>query len=88
MTAPAMDSVEAWVVAYLAQRLSRDEAAIQPAALLVEDLGADSLDTVEMLMDAEAAFDIQFTDEQAAAIATVADAIDCIAARVREARAG
>jgi acyl carrier protein len=83
-----MEKIEVWVIAYLSKRLLCDNERIQPTAVLTGDLGADSLDTVEMLMDAEAAFGVQFTDEQATAIATVGDAIGCIAARVREARAG
>ena len=73
-----MDDSETWVIAYLSARLLCDPSLIQPTAVLTADLGADSLDTVEMLMDAESAFGVQFTDEQAEAIATVGDAIACI----------
>ena len=73
-----MDDSETWVIAYLSARLLCDPDLIQPTAVLADDLGADSLDTVEMLMEAEAVFGVQFTDAQAEVIATVDDAIACI----------
>ncbi|MEI7710826.1 MAG: acyl carrier protein [Rhodospirillales bacterium] len=73
-----MDDSESWVIAYLSARLLCDPNLILPTAVLTDDLGADSLDTIEMLMDAESAFGVHFTDDQAEAIVTVDDAIACI----------
>ena len=53
--------------------VSNDE--IEPAASFIEDLGADSLDTVELVMALEEEFDIEIPDEDAEKIATVKDAI-------------
>jgi acyl carrier protein len=55
-----------------------DEAEITPTASFVEDLGADSLDTVELVMALEEAFDIEIPDTDAEKIRTVQDAIDYI----------
>ncbi len=51
-------------------------------ASFVEDLGADSLDVVEMVMAFEEAFDLKIPDEDAEKIATVQDAVDYIKARI------
>ncbi len=51
---------------------------VTPQASFVEDLGADSLDTVELVMAFEEAFDIEIPDEDAEKIRTVQDAVDYI----------
>jgi acyl carrier protein len=55
-----------------------DEAEVTPNASFVDDLGADSLDTVELVMAFEEAFDIEISDEDAEKIRTVSDAVDYI----------
>ena len=54
----------------------------------IEDIGADSLDIVELVMELEEEFDIQIPDDQAEKIKTVGEAVDYIEARVREKQAG
>jgi acyl carrier protein len=58
--------------------LGVDEGEVTPTASFVDDLGADSLDTVELVMAFEEAFGIEIPDEDAEKIATVKDAIDYI----------
>jgi acyl carrier protein len=55
-----------------------DEAEVTPGASFQEDLGADSLDVVELVMQFEEAFDIEIPDEAAEKIKTVKDAVDYI----------
>lgn len=62
----------------IAERLSVDESKVTENASFIEDLGADSLDTVELIMQLEEAFDIQIPDEDAEKIATVGDAVKYI----------
>jgi acyl carrier protein len=52
---------------------------VTPEASFVEDLGADSLDVVELVMAFEEEFDLKITDEEASKIATVRDAVEYIA---------
>ena len=59
----------------VAEQLSVKEEDIQASSSFVEDLGADSLDTVELIMEFEKEFDIQIPDDQAEGIASVGDAI-------------
>jgi acyl carrier protein len=58
--------------------LSVEEGEVTPAASFVDDLGADSLDRVELIMALEEAFDLEIPDEQAEKIKTVQDAVDYI----------
>ncbi len=62
----------------IAEQLGVDENEITPGSSFVEDLGADSLDTVELVMALEEAFDVEIPDEDAEKIRTVQDAIDYI----------
>jgi len=57
-------------------KLGVDEAQVTPEASFINDLGADSLDTVELVMEFEKAFNIQIPDEDAEKISTVGDAIN------------
>ena len=66
------------VKAIIVDKLGVDEAEVTPEASFTNDLGADSLDTVELIMECEKEFDIQIPDDQAEAIATVGDAISFI----------
>lgn len=65
-------------------KLQVDEKQVTPEAAFIEDLGADSLDTVELVMDLEEHFDIQILDEEAEKLMTVKDAVDYIAAKAAE----
>ena len=73
-----MATVEERVKQIIVEQLGVDEAEVTPNASFVDDLGADSLDTVELVMAFEEAFDIEIPDEQAERIRTVKDAIDYI----------
>jgi len=73
-----MASVEERVKQIIVEQLGVDEAEVTPTASFVDDLGADSLDTVELVMAFEEAFGIEIPDEDAEKIATVQNAIDYI----------
>jgi acyl carrier protein len=73
-----MASVEEKVKQIIVEQLGVDEAEVTPNASFVDDLGADSLDTVELVMAFEEAFDIEIPDEDAEKIRTVQDAVDYI----------
>ena len=66
------------VQAIIAEKLSVDAAEVTPEKSFTNDLGADSLDTVELIMEFEKEFGIQIPDEEAEEIATVGDAIKYI----------
>jgi acyl carrier protein len=71
-------SVEQRVKHIIVEQLGVDESQVDNNASFVDDLGADSLDIVELVMAFEEAFDIDIPDEDAEKIATVKDAIDYI----------
>jgi acyl carrier protein len=73
-----MSEVAVKVRSIIAERLGRPESAVTNEASFTNDLGADSLDTVEMIMDFENAFDIKIEDEAAEKITTVGEAIEHI----------
>jgi acyl carrier protein len=62
----------------IVDQLGVDEAEVTPEAKFIDDLGADSLDTVELVMALEEEFGIEIPDEDAEKIATVRDAINYI----------
>ena len=62
----------------IASQLGIDEAKITEEARLIEDLGADSLDTVEMLMTLEEEFGIQIPDEEAMQLSTIKSIVELI----------
>jgi acyl carrier protein len=66
----------------VAEKLGVDEAKVIPQASFVEDLGADSLDNVELVMELEHQFGIDIPDEEAQKIQTVQDAIDYVTAKI------
>jgi acyl carrier protein len=70
--------VEERVKAIIVEQLGVEENDVIPAAKFIEDLGADSLDTVELVMAFEEEFDIAIPDEDAEKITTVGDAIQYI----------
>ena len=73
-----MAAAEEKVKQIIVEQLGVDEGEVTPNASFVDDLGADSLDTVELVMAFEEAFDIEIPDEDAEKIRTVKDAIDYI----------
>ncbi|KHG40173.1 MULTISPECIES: acyl carrier protein [Aphanizomenon] len=66
------------VKAIVAEQLSVEAEKIGPQSVFMEDLGADSLDTVELVMALEEEFEIEIPDEAAEKIASVQDAVDYI----------
>jgi acyl carrier protein len=70
--------VEARVKSIVAEQLGVEESTITPHASFVDDLGADSLDTVELVMALEEEFDTEIPDEEAEKITTIQQAIDYI----------
>ena len=78
-----MASVEERVKQIIVEQLGVDEGEVTPNASFVDDLGADSLDTVELVMAFEEAFTIEIPDEQAEKIRTVKDAVDYINAHAK-----
>ena len=78
-----MASVEDRVKQIIVEQLGVEEAEVTPNASFVDDLGADSLDTVELVMAFEEAFEIEIPDEDAEKIRTVKDAVDYINAHAK-----
>jgi acyl carrier protein len=73
-----MASVDERVKEIIAEQLGLEKEDIQPEASFIDDLGADSLDIVEMIMTIEDEFDVEISDEDAEKIVTVQDAINYI----------
>ena len=71
-------SVEDKVKEIIVDQLGVDEKQVNSEASFIDDLGADSLDTVELVMALEEEFDIEIPDEDAEKIATVKNAVDYI----------
>ena len=74
-----MAEIEARVKAIIVDKLGVDESEVTPNASFTNDLGADSLDTVELIMELEKEFGMSIPDDQAEKISTVQDAVDYIA---------
>lgn len=70
-----MSEVTERVKAIIVDKLGVSESEVTPEATFTQDLGADSLDTVELIMEFEKEFGIQIPDEKAETIQTVGDAI-------------
>lgn len=70
-----MPGIEDKVKQIIIDQLSVEESEVTPMASFVDDLGADSLDRVELIMAFEEAFDIEIPDEEAEKIKTVQDAV-------------
>ena len=70
-----MSEIAERVTAIIVDKLGVNEAEVKPEAAFTTDLGADSLDTVELIMEFEKEFGITIPDEKAEAIQTVGDAI-------------
>ena len=76
-----MSSIEQQVKSIVAEQLGVKEEEVTNDASFVDDLGADSLDTVELVMALEEEFETEIPDEEAEKITTVQQAIDYITAR-------
>jgi acyl carrier protein len=74
-------SVQDKVIRIVSEKLDVDKDEVVPKASLVDDLGADSLDLVELVMTMEEEFDIEISDEDAESLVTIQDAINYIEAR-------
>jgi len=70
-----MSDVAAKVKAIIVDKLGVDESEVVPEASFTNDLGADSLDTVELIMEFEKEFDLAIPDDEAEKISTVGEAI-------------
>jgi acyl carrier protein len=76
-----MAEVLSKVTEIIVDKLGVDEKQVTPTASFTNDLGADSLDTVELIMEFEKAFEVSIPDEDAEKITTVGDAISYIEAK-------
>ena len=79
-------TIEQRVKEIIVEQLGVNADQVTPDAKFIEDLGADSLDTVELVMALEEAFDVEIPDEDAEKIRTVQDAIDYIDKRAKVAK--
>jgi acyl carrier protein len=77
-------SIEKRVKEIIVEQLGVNESEVNPEAKFVDDLGADSLDLVELVMALEEEYNIEISDEEAEKILTVGDAIEFIQARVTQ----
>jgi len=73
-----MASIEKRVKEIVAEQLGVDEGQVTNEASFMDDLGADSLDTVELVMALEEEFEVEISDEDAEKIQTVQDAVDYV----------
>merc|ERR1719316_1941854 len=80
--ASATDDIEAKTKSIIAEQLGVEEDKVTPAASFTEDLGADSLDAVELIMAIEEAFDIEIPDEEAEKMTTPGDCATAIKAKL------
>lgn len=78
-----MENVEQRVKKIVAEQLGVNEAEVKTESSFVDDLGADSLDTVELVMALEEEFDCEIPDEEAEKITNVKQAIDYISAHAK-----
>jgi acyl carrier protein len=79
---PVMSSIQEKVYEIIEQKLSVNPEQITPEASFTDDLGADSLDTVELVMDFEEVFNITIPEEDQEKLRTVQDAIDYLEANL------
>ena len=78
-----MDNIEARVKKIVAEQLGVNESEVKSESSFVDDLGADSLDTVELVMALEEEFECEIPDEEAEKITTVKQAVDYISSHVK-----
>ena len=79
-----MSEIEAKVKAIIVEKLGVDESEVTREASFTNDLGADSLDTVELIMEFEKEFNVSIPDEQAEKIGTVGQAIDYLESELKK----
>ncbi|POA99138.1 acyl carrier protein [Chromobacterium sinusclupearum] len=79
-----MENIEARVKKIVAEQLGVNEAEVKTESSFVDDLGADSLDTVELVMALEEEFECEIPDEEAEKITTVQQAIDYVTAHLNK----
>ncbi len=77
-----MSEMEGKVKQIIAEKLGVSEDKVNPQASFVDDLGADSLDQVELIMAFEDAFDVEIPDDDAEKFKTVKDAYDYLAGKI------
>lgn len=77
-------SVESRVIDIVCEHLAVNKEQVTRSTSFVEDIGADSLDIVELVMELEEEFDIQIPDDQAEKIKTVGEAVDYIEIKLKE----
>lgn len=78
-----MSEIASRVKAIIVEKLGVEESEVTPTASFTNDLGADSLDTVELIMEFEKEFGISIPDDQAEKITTVGDAVAYIEANAK-----
>lgn len=78
-----MSDIEQRVKKIVTEQLGANEADVKNESSFVDDLGADSLDTVELVMALEEEFDCEIPDEEAEKITTVQQAIDYVSAHLK-----
>lgn len=78
-----MSDINTKVKEIVMNKLGVEESAVTPEASFTNDLGADSLDTVELVMEFEKVFGIQIPDEDAEKISTVGDAINYLTTKIQ-----
>lgn len=79
-----MSNIADKVTKLIVEKLGVDESEVTPGASFTNDLGADSLDTVELIMEFEKEFNINIPDDKAETIQTVGDAINYIESELKE----
>jgi acyl carrier protein len=85
-TAEKLKEVSDKVKRIIGEQLGVDESEVTPKASFVDDLGADSLDQVELVMALEEAFELEISDEDAEKIRSVQDAVDYIEKHAKAAK--
>jgi acyl carrier protein len=76
------EEIQAKLKEIVMDRLNAEESQIKPEASFVEDLGADSLDIVELIMGIEEEFDIEIPDEDAEKLTTVGEALNYVKSKL------
>ena len=79
-----MSEIEAKVKAIIVEKLGVDESEVTHEASFTNDLGADSLDTVELIMEFEKEFNVSIPDEQAEKIGTVGQAVSYLESELKK----
>ena len=79
-----MSTIEERVKKIVVEHLGVEEEEVNPSASFVDDLGADSLDTVELVMALEEEFECEIPDEEAEKITSVQQAIDYVTAHLKK----